>query len=55
MSHLQKQINGKTFNFSSREFNLDFAKIAARKQKEQGFYTRIIPSLGNYVVYVCKK
>lgn len=50
-NHLTKTINGKTFNWVTREFNTGFAKKKAQELKKQGNYVRVIDNC----VYVCKK
>lgn len=51
MSHLTKKINGKTFNWATREFSKAFANKKASEFRKQGYYARVIDEC----VYICSK
>lgn len=50
-NHLTKTINGKTFNFVSREFSKEFASKKASELRKNNNYVRVIDEC----VYVCSK
>jgi len=55
-SHLVKKINGKSFEFKSREFNKSFAQKVAKELRKAGNCVRIITeSNGNALIYTCSK
>lgn len=50
-NHLTKSINGKSFNWATREFNKELAGKKAKDFKNNGYYVRVIDNC----VYVCSK